>query len=148
MAAALLGACGGERDDEPAAAEPLVEDPQHPPGVPPAPNPPAGDVVGPSGITKPMLALGDSVFHGRVGGAACTTCHGADAKGTSLGPDLTDRTWLHTDGTYQSIVNVVTLGVEQPKRYPAAMPPMGGATLTPDQVKAVAAYVYSLNAPP
>jgi hypothetical protein len=25
------------------------------------------------------------------------------------------------------------------------MPPMGGASLTPDQVKAVAAYVYSLS---
>jgi mono/diheme cytochrome c family protein len=39
----------------------------------------------------------------------------------------------------------VTNGVPQPKEHPAPMPPKGGAQLSDDQVKAVAAYVYSLG---
>ena len=44
----------------------------------------------PAGATPQMVALGDRIFHGQVGGATCTGCHGADAKGTPLGPNLTD----------------------------------------------------------
>ena len=145
-ASVLVASCG--REDEPITdARTVVEDASHPPSVPPAPNPPAGDVVDPSGLSPQMLAAGDSIFHGQLAGGTCFTCHGADAKGTTIGPDLTDRTWLNGDGTYQSIVNIVTLGVPTPKEFAAAMPPMGGASLTPDQVKAVAGYVYSLNVP-
>ena len=39
----------------------------------------------------------------------------------------------------------MTTGVPKPKEHPAPMPPKGGAPLTDDQVKAVAAYVYSLS---
>jgi mono/diheme cytochrome c family protein len=35
--------------------------------------------------------------------------------------------------------------VPTPKKAPAPMPPMGGASLSPDQVKAAAAYVHSLG---
>jgi hypothetical protein len=35
--------------------------------------------------------------------------------------------------------------VPYPKQHAAPMPPMGGASLTPQQVCAVAAYVYSLG---
>ena len=45
------------------------------------------------------IALGDSVFHGKVGGALCYVCHGPKGKGVAnLGPDLTDREWLNGDG--------------------------------------------------
>lgn len=104
----------------------------------------AGDAG--SGPASPKLvALGDSIFHGQVGGATCTVCHGPDAKGTPVGPDLTDGEWLNTDGSYEGIVKTVTTGVPQPKKAPAPMPPKGGATLTDAQVRAVAAYVYSLS---
>lgn len=114
------------------------------PAVPPTP----GAGISPSAqITPKLIALGDGIFHGKVAGGTCQTCHGADAKGTALAPNLTDNQWLNGDGGYQFIVNTVTNGVPKPKQHPAAMPPKGGAPLTPDQVKAVAAYVYSLSHP-
>jgi glucose/arabinose dehydrogenase/mono/diheme cytochrome c family protein len=102
-------------------------------------------LIPPPGATKAMMALGDRIFHGRVGGATCTGCHGADAKGTPLGPDLTSTQWLWGDGSYASIAKIITTGVPQPKKYRSPMPPMGGAQLTPDQVSALAAYVWGLS---
>ncbi len=99
----------------------------------------------PAGATKEMVALGDRIFHGQVGGATCTGCHGADAKGTPLGPDLTGTHWLWGDGSYASIAKTITTGVPQPKQYRSPMPPMGGAQLTPDQVSALAAYIWALS---
>ena len=40
----------------------------------------------PAGATPEMVALGDRIYHGQVGGASCTGCHGAKATGTPLGP--------------------------------------------------------------
>ena len=97
------------------------------------------------GATKEMLALGDRIYHGQVGGAACTGCHGSMGAGTALGPDLTDAKWLWSDGSYAGIAKTITDGVSQPKQYRNAMPPMGGASLTPDQVSAVAAYIWGLS---
>jgi glucose/arabinose dehydrogenase/mono/diheme cytochrome c family protein len=99
----------------------------------------------PAGATKQMVALGDRIYHGEVGGATCTGCHGADAKGTPLGPALTDTQWLWGDGSYASIAKIITAGVPQPKQYRSAMPPLGGAELTPDQVSALAAYIWALS---
>jgi mono/diheme cytochrome c family protein len=101
---------------------------------------------GAGGAQSPQqVALGDSIFHGQVAGGTCTACHGQDAKGTAVAPNLTDSQWLNGDGSYEFIVNTVTNGVPKPKEHPAPMPPKGGAQLTDDQVKAVAAYVYSLS---
>ena len=106
----------------------------------PAAKPAAGGPGSPQ-----LVALGDSIFHGQVAGGTCTACHGQDAKGTAVAPDLTDGTWINGDGSYDFIVHTVTTGVPHPKEHPAPMPPKGGATLNDDQVKAVAAYVYSLS---
>ena len=92
-----------------------------------------------------LIAQGKKVFQGQEGGATCYVCHGQDAKGTGVGPNLTDSEWLNTDGTLAGITKTVQSGVPQPKKAPAPMPPMGGASLSPDQVKAVAAYVHSLG---
>lgn len=104
---------------------------------------PAGAATGPT--SPKLVALGDSIFHGQVAGGTCTACHGQDAKGTAVAPDLTDTQWINGDGSYDFIVHTVHTGVPQPKQHPAPMPPMGGATLTDEQVNAVAAYVYSLS---
>lgn len=90
------------------------------------------------------LKTGKKIFSGQ---GNCYTCHGADAKGTPLAPDLTDTTWLQIDGSYDAIVGLITKGVPQPKEHPAPMPPMGGAQLSQEQVCAVGAYVYSLSHP-
>ena len=98
-----------------------------------------------AGVTPEMVALGERIYRGQVGGAPCTGCHGADAKGTVLGPNLTGGKWLWSDGSYSGIVKTITDGVAQPKQFRSPMPPMGGAQLTADQVKAAAAYIWSLN---
>jgi mono/diheme cytochrome c family protein len=109
---------------------------------------PGGPDESPTAITAAMIALGDSIFHGKAGGGACFMCHGADAKGTpGIAPDLTDGKWLHGDGSYAAILRTVENGVPDPKENPDPMPPMGGARLTPAQVRAVAAYVYALSHP-
>lgn len=102
----------------------------------------------PSGqpLTRPSIAQGDSIFHGLTAGGTCAGCHGQDAKGTALAPDLTDGEWLNGDGSYEFIVRTVTAGVPpHPEHGRAGMPAMGGVPLAPDQIRSVAAYVYSLN---
>jgi len=69
----------------------------------------------------------------------------AAGTGTPLGPKLTHGKWLWSDGSYAGIAKTITTGVLQPKEYRSPMPPMGGAQLAPDQVSAVAAYVWGLG---
>ena len=99
----------------------------------------------PSGATRAMVELGDRIYHGQVGGAACMGCHGDRGQGSPLGPELTGKKWLWSDGSWEGIAKTITDGVSQPKQYRSAMPPMGGAQLTPEQVKAVAAYVWAIS---
>jgi glucose/arabinose dehydrogenase len=99
----------------------------------------------PPGATSEMLALGARIYHGEIGGAPCTGCHGADAQGTPLGPNLTGSQWLWGDGSYAAIDKIITDGVPQPKQYRSPMPPMGGAQLTPEQLSALAAYIWGLS---
>jgi mono/diheme cytochrome c family protein len=100
----------------------------------------------PAGATAQMVALGDSIFHGQAAGGLCFTCHGPDANGTQLAPPLVSHKWLTGDGTYAFIQQRVTEGMPKPTPpYVGPMLPMGGAHLTPDQIKSVAAYVYSIS---
>jgi glucose/arabinose dehydrogenase/cytochrome c5 len=109
-------------------------------------NPDAGAALPvPPGATKEIVALGSRVYHGEVGGASCTGCHGADGTGTPLGPNLTDTEWLWSDGSVAGIASTIVHGVMQPKQYRAPMPPMGGTPLTDEQVRALAAYVWGLS---
>jgi len=96
----------------------------------------------PAGVTPAAIAQGDSIFHSK---GNCYACHGANAQG-AVGPNLTDAEWLHSDGSYDAIVKQVTTGVPQAEsKSGIMMPPKGGSSITDDEVKAVAAYVYSLS---
>jgi cbb3-type cytochrome c oxidase subunit III len=96
----------------------------------------------PAGVTPAAIAQGDSLFHKD---GLCYACHGSNAEGT-VGPNLTDTEWLHGDGSYDFIVATVTSGIPAEKaKKGIAMPPKGGSSITDAQVKAVAAYVYSLS---
>jgi mono/diheme cytochrome c family protein len=68
--------------------------------------------------------------------------------GTALGPNLTDDTWIWIENPgvdlQAKLVAQIRSGAPRPKEFPAPMPPMGGASLTEDQLQAVAAYVASL----
>src|ERR1700675_3578523 len=95
-----------------------------------------------AGVTPAAIAQGDSIFHSK---GNCYACHGANAQG-AVGPNLTYAEWIHSDGSYDAIVKQVTTGVaKEESKSGIPMPPKGGSTITDDEVKAVAAYVYSLS---
>lgn len=85
---------------------------------------------------------GEAIFKGK---GLCHVCHGVDAKGTPLAPDLTDEDWINTDGSLEGIIEIIRTGVSQPKEYPTPMPARGGADLSDEDVEAVAEYVKSLG---
>ncbi len=100
----------------------------------------------PSGVTAAMVTMGDSLFHA----SSCVRCHGPDAKGRQNGPDLTSGHFMHLPtGSYPEIVNIITVGVPADSiKDPSHRLPMrarGGNSLTDDQIKAIAAYVYKLS---
>jgi mono/diheme cytochrome c family protein len=96
----------------------------------------------PEGVTQEMVAAGDQLY-GSTGN--CFTCHAADGSGTPLAPAINDASWIHIDGSFESLVQIIADGVPVPAQYPAAMPPRGGAPLTDEQVRQIAAYIYSIS---
>lgn len=141
-AALVLGfaACegGGEAGTE--EEMPATEEPQP---AQPAPGGQQAQVPDslPEGVTAEMVAQGGDIFHNQ---GLCYTCHGQNAQGGPLAPNLTDDEWLNVEtGAYQEIVELVKTGVPQPVQYQAPMPPMGGASLNDQQVQSVAAYVWA-----
>jgi mono/diheme cytochrome c family protein len=138
--ALALAACegGGEQGADPGATTTPAASSTPAASAPPASASPMSEAQ--------LVALGDSVFSGKIPGGICYTCHAMDAKGTQLAPDLTDQQWINSDGSIASIANVVRDGVLQPKQFPAPMPPFG-AILTDVQIRGVAAYVYALSHP-
>jgi Cytochrome C oxidase, cbb3-type, subunit III len=164
LLAGLLAGCGGG-DRPPAEGAPAGDTAA---AAAPATPPPAADTTAAGGAAQPAgdtgkaaaggaaggggaqgdaaaIALGDSIFHGQVAGATCYACHGQNGEGSAVGAKLNDSEWLHGDGSLAAIEKTIQAGVPKPKQAPAPMPPMGGAALTPEQVKAAAAYVYSLS---
>ncbi|MGE0441847.1 MAG: cytochrome c [Gemmatimonadales bacterium] len=96
----------------------------------------------PDGITSAMISSGKKLFGGE---GLCLACHGPDGKGV-IGPDLTDKTWLHGKGSYAEIVARVFAGVgSDSSRSGQIMPPRGGSGISDEQVRAVAAYVWTLS---
>ena len=133
--------------DPAAPAGDIVEQPAQPPeGTHPNAGAAASsNVPVPAGATRKMVVLGERIYRGQVGGAACTGCHGDSGEGTPLGPALTGKKWLWSDGSYAGIAKTIREGVSQPKQYRSPMPAMGGAQLTPEQVSALAAYLWSFS---
>lgn len=141
VAAMALSACGDEAaedtmDDTPApqAEQPMTEQPT-------AEQPMAADL--PEGVTQEQFDQGNQLFTGQGG---CVACHGPQAQGTQLGPDLTDGDWLNISGRdYDEIVQLIQTGVPEPVEHPGPMPPLGGASLSDQQVESLAAYVYGIS---
>lgn len=94
------------------------------------------------GVTQEQYDQGRQLFGGQ---GACQACHGPDAAGTPLAPDLTDDTWLHVSGPdVDELAAIIEAGVPQPTEHPAPMPPMGGADLNDEQVRSLAGYLASI----
>lgn len=68
----------------------------------------------------------------------CAACHAVDGGG-AIGPNLTDKNWLHGDGTPIAVYGVIKTGVPD-----KGMPPWG-SIFDPDQMIEVTAYVASLK---
>jgi mono/diheme cytochrome c family protein len=115
----------------------IVEVPEEPKA---AAGPAKAAVLAP-GVTQAMVDDGRKLFSGNT----CVGCHGAEGAGTPIAPQLSDKTWLNITGDYPEIVGIITSGVPKPKQYPAPMPPKGGAAITDDQIKNLAAYIYSIS---
>jgi len=96
----------------------------------------------PDGVTPAMVEAGESIYTG-VGG--CMTCHGTEGAGTPIGPGLADGEWLHGDGSYDFLVQIINDGVMQPAQFGIPMLPKGGTQISDDDVRAVAAYVWTLS---
>lgn len=94
------------------------------------------------GLFPQQQETGREIFLGK---GNCYMCHGSNGRGTVMAPNLADTTWLNVDGSHAQIVALVKSGVPRPKRYPGFMPAMGGATLQPKEIEAVAQYVVSLR---
>jgi mono/diheme cytochrome c family protein len=145
---AAVGACADKGDTASESADTTSAAVTTPAPAPETAAPAAGGAVAanlPAGVTPAMVQEGQQIF---TSNGTCFTCHGANAEGTALAPSLTDSEWLWvTPGPneYADLQTRIKEGVPQPKAHPAPMPPMGGATLTDDQVAAVAAYVWSLT---
>lgn len=132
-------------DDVTAYIMTLQRLPRRIPGPPPEPLPPV-DVdpsILPEGVTVAMVQEGQDIFNTPTG--ICYTCHLREGVGGGLAPNLTDDVWLNIDGEYEDIVRIVTDGVPQPVEHPGFMAPRAGMPLTDEQVRAVAAYVYTLS---
>lgn len=85
------------------------------------------------------------MFHGS---GNCYACHGSKAEGL-VGPNLTDAEWLHSKGTYEELVAQINQGItKEQSKSGMPMPAKGGATISDEDVKAVAAYVQSLSQKP
>jgi cytochrome c oxidase cbb3-type subunit 3 len=76
---------------------------------------------------------------GRSKFVVCAACHGVDGKGNQAigAPNLTDKIWLHGWGE-QAIVAMVNGGKNN-------VMPAHGARLSAEQIRVLAAYVWSLS---
>src|SRR5690606_14428378 len=82
-------------------------------------------------------------------GDNCAACHGVDGRGRAGYPDLTDDDWLWGGGP-ELIEQTMRVGINtaHPDTRIAQMPAFGrDEMLDRDQVRSVAAYVYSLTNP-
>ena len=141
IVAALAAACGGSQA-MPAAQAPA---PAAAASAPAMMAQPSGALL-PAGVTAQMVADGDSLFNAP---RSCNGCHGKGGTHGRNGPDLTLGKYEHIDGSYASIVHIVTEGIPKDSikhaehRFP--MRPRGGHNYDDTQVRNLAAYVWSLG---
>jgi len=136
---------GPQNAPAPAAATAANGLPLPPEGIHPDAGRSTASLSLPPGATRAQLALGDRIFHGEASNGTCSGCHGSDAGGTSVGPALNNGVWVQTDGSLAAITRIITTGVSHPRNYTGVMPPMGGGQLSPQDLAAVAAYVWALG---
>ncbi|MCB0369446.1 MAG: c-type cytochrome [Bdellovibrionales bacterium] len=78
-----------------------------------------------------VIAMGAEVFTGK-----CASCHGNELQGI-IGPNLTDKFWIHGKGKLSDMVTVIKSGV-----LDKGMPPWDGI-LKEEEIIAVAGFIHS-----
>jgi mono/diheme cytochrome c family protein len=98
----------------------------------------------PDGMSLDLIRSGDSLFHGK---GHCFACHGADATGLpdagsalTVGLNFVPIEWRPID-------SLVAAGIpDAVTRSAIQMPPRGGKSdLSPDETRAIAAYVWAIS---
>lgn len=108
-----------------------------------AQNPPVPVITRPPQVTDSAIARGERLFHGS---ASCVTCHGIAGQGTDSAPALAQGVWMHGPDTFEGILTRVLHGV--PRAYSTrdvAMPMRGMASMSDEQARDVAAYVWTIS---
>lgn len=78
-----------------------------------------------------LLAVGITQFNTK-----CAVCHGAELQGL-IGPNLTDKYWIHGKGSRMDLAKVIREGVPD-KGMPSWAP-----VLTNEEIYGVVAYIFS-----
>lgn len=79
------------------------------------------------------IAAGKKIFTG-----TCFPCHGSNGEGNAVGPNLTDKYWLH-GGSLSDVFRTITNGV--PDKGMQAW----GKTFSPSDIRNLASFVLSLQ---
>lgn len=95
-------------------------------------------------LSPAVVERGRALYRGHAG---CHTCHGPRGRGVpGMAGSLADSEWSRVDGSPGSLLEIVRSGVpaaRSPTGVP--MPPRGGARLDEAAMRAVVAYVLSLQ---
>jgi cytochrome c oxidase cbb3-type subunit 3 len=79
------------------------------------------------------IAEGRKIFSG-----TCLPCHGSNGEGNAVGPNLTDKYWLH-GGSLGNVFNTITNGV--PDKGMQAW----GRTFSPADIRNISSFILSLQ---
>lgn len=97
---------------------------------------PQGEMLTEESLTQQMqdpnmLNLGMTAYNEK-----CAACHGQELQGM-IGPNLTDKFWIHGKGTRVEIVNLIKVGV------PDKGMPAWESIMKKEEIIATAAYIHS-----
>ncbi len=103
----------------------------------------------PDSITPERVLAGSVTFNG----GSCIVCHAVAGRGSGRwAPDLSDGEWLHSEGDFDGIWATIYWGVKKedfkatkPRRF--EMHPKGGMPIEWEQVRELAAYVWTISRP-
>lgn len=107
-------------------------------------NEPYDTILADEALMRTVRDTGRQLF-----GDNCAACHGRDGRGRANYPDLTDDDWLWGGGP-ELIEQTMRVGINtaHPESRVSQMPAFGrDEMLDREQVRSVAAYVYSLTHP-
>ena len=97
----------------------------------------------PAGVTDSVLEAGRVIY---LGSGQCARCHGEHGEGTEEGEALSSGTWKLGSGDYEWLPSIIRhSGVAARGRDVDPLPMRGPTLLLPEEVRAVAAYVWSIS---